>query len=129
MPSLEERRKALEKKKEELKKKKADLLHTIKNNLEEMEGYIGKIERNPFELRSKAAEGFQNDFTGDLQHHLNEVKEAFEEAEMEESNVDSEESILEEDEEEAKEKRASNNLFRPAVARAMRRAKWDGSIR
>jgi len=103
------------------KKKKEDFLRTIKYNLGQMEIYIGKIERGQFDLNRKNRSDpyYENDLTGEMEHHLNRIKKTFKEAEKMESDLLSEEEELEEEETESKEA----SVWKPFVARAMRRRK------
>jgi hypothetical protein len=77
-----------------IEKKKKDWWTEIKHQINEIESYIGKMERNPFELNIQSVGPnkdihFKNDFTGDIQYHLDEIKKIFKKAKEEQkSNKD-----------------------------------------
>lgn len=108
MPDLAKRRAELEKKKKALESKKKKWLTDIKYQMEQMELFLGKMERQPFTLDYRHGPYYKNDFTGDLEHHLKKMKEIFKEAVEEEHALVREEEDLESDEE--FEKRANISL-------------------
>ena len=88
----------LKKKREELEKKKKEWLQEIKLNIQQIEGQLGKMEQKGFTLK-KDAHGYfyENDTTGEIDHHLKSIKETFEEAENEESSLQMREEDAEEE--------------------------------
>ena len=103
MASLEERRKALEQKEKAFETKKKEAFDTIKYNLEQMTNYITKMQHNPFTLdtRNRRNQFYKNDITGELEHHLNKLKETFSETADEESSLNMEREDIEDEEDEA----------------------------
>lgn len=117
MASLEQRRKDLEKKKADFESKKKGWLSDIKFQTEAIEGFLGKIERNPFSLdtRDRRNLRYKNDFTGDLEHYLKKMKEIFEEASDEESSLIMEEEDLEDEESEKRAKISLADIIRDTI--------------
>ena len=73
----------------DLDKKKEDWVVDIKHQIKEIESYLGKIERTSFNLKTdrlgpNKESYYENDMTGDIQYHLNEIKEIFNKAKEEE---------------------------------------------
>lgn len=74
MPELENLKKKLKEKQDAWDKKKPDLIRQLKFYSDDMESYLGKIERGI-------------NATGDLEHSLNGMKEVFEEIEDTEDDI------------------------------------------
>lgn len=82
---LVRRRQELDKKKKAWEIKKKDHLLSLRLQSESIEKYLGKIERGL-------------NFTGDLTHHVDQIKDIFEKIEEAESDLKHEESVIESEE-------------------------------
>jgi len=127
---IEQKKSELEEKKKEFKDKKDKARDSIQHNLGELEENIGKMERNPFELvrdGSGVKDYYQNDFTGNLEYHLKEIKELMSDLADDEQYLVREEEDLEEEEKLLKKdmreqsREAYNQFLRPIVSMAMKR--------
>lgn len=98
---LEQRKKELEKRQEGLEKNKKRWFKNIEYQIEQMKIFFGKIEQNPFTLDMKNPNNpyYKNDLTGDLRHHLGEIKKTFEETIEKEKNIIKEKEDIENEEE------------------------------
>ena len=94
MPDFAQKKQELEKEEKKLQEKKEDFLFTVKHGLSQIAIYVEKMKHNKFELKGSR---YLNDFTGDMEYHLKEMKEAFEEAEEMESSFISKKEDLEEE--------------------------------
>jgi hypothetical protein len=96
----------LKQERKEFESKKKKWFHEIKYNIEQIELQLGRMERNTFTLKKNPHEPgyyYNNDMTGEIEHHLKSIKETFEEAEDEESKL----IMKEEDAEEENKKNAN----------------------
>ena len=95
----------LKKEREVLKKKKTEWETEIKYHIEQIELQLGRMERNSFTLKkdNQQKNYYENDTSGEIEHHLGKIKEIFE-------NAENEESSLQMKEEDAEEEKSANTI-------------------
>jgi hypothetical protein len=86
------------KKRKELEKKKAEWETEIKSHIQQIELQLGRMEQKNFTLK-KDNQGYyyENDTTGEIEHHLGKIKEIFEDSKNEESSLQMKEKDAEEE--------------------------------
>jgi len=103
----------IERERKELETKKKKWLSEIKFSVKKMSEFLSKIKQQPFTLDMKDRKNpfYQNDTTEGINHHLQRIKEIFEEAEDEESRL----IMKEEDAEENKSAHINWDVYKKAV--------------
>jgi len=99
MADINERKKTLEINEKAFEAKKKDAFETIKHNLDQMKTFIARMEKKPFDLNMKDPRNpfYENDITGELEHHLGRLTETFNKLADEESSLIKEKQDIEDE--------------------------------